>query len=217
MLTSTMAACSSCQSAVSPGERFCRVCGAQIGDSTPPPTVGPAMPGAGSAPGSEAGLLPLRGELVQRLDRVWSMRMMRVPLIAVALTLAGVYLPWLSRGGQTIALSSATNGWLPILVAAVVATGLVLYATTPSRPEALLMAVCGVAFMIAVLAVVLTAVVGLGTNFVSSLAESFGDSATDGAGGNISLGFGAYITTAASITLLLSTQRLLRHHELSGA
>lgn len=134
------------------------------------------------------------------------MPVLRVPFVALAATLAGIYLPWVATQGKNIALSNLTNGFLPILVAAMLTAALVAYATLPARPAWLLMCVCGTGFILAVLAVVVTGAVWIGARAASGAIDAFGG---DGDADKVKLGVGAYVTTVASIAFLLSTWRLI--------
>lgn len=134
------------------------------------------------------------------------MPMLRVPFVALAAALAGIYLPWLATGGKNVSLSNVTNGFLPILVAALLAAALVAYATLPTRPAWLLMCACGGGFILAVLAVVLTGAVWLGARVASGAIDAFGGA---GDADNVKLGIGAYVSTVASVAFLLSTWRLV--------
>jgi hypothetical protein len=145
----------------------------------------------------------------QRVKSAWAVHEARAPLVALTLTLIGVFLPWF--GGFSV---TQLLGWqLPVVAAAIVAVSLVLYATTPNRPGWLGITAGGVSFVIAVSACLMLVTLLVLTHAIADLEDalahlgSLADSSTGGA--HLSVGIGAWITTASAVVLFISVLRLV--------
>jgi hypothetical protein len=136
----------------------------------------------------------------ERFRLAWGMAALRLPLVALGLTALGMFLPWENNAAPA---SSPRAALVVLLICALMAAGLVLYATLPPHPEWLLMTVTGAAFVIAVPAAVL-----LGLALLVAASSTASDVSVSGAG------IGVYLTTIGGVTLLLSLVRLLPRPDL---
>jgi hypothetical protein len=132
----------------------------------------------------------------RRLKTAWSVSDVRLPLVALAVTLIGAFLPW-------VAGTSATQlvGWhLPVLAVVIVTAALVVYVTAPGRPGWLGIVAAGISFVIAASAAVMLVLLLALAHVITSVEDAIA---------HLGVGIGAWVTTAAAAAVFIGTLRLL--------
>jgi len=199
--------CPHCHNPLSPAARFCGACGTALNPA--------AVPAPQPSPGSQvsAQLSNAGGQLGEYVKAAWEVRAARLPLVAVALMLVGVFLPWLKVADSSVVSVSLGQftGWLmPVVLCALIAAAVIAAAALPGRCEWALIACSVVSFILAVAAVAVGSLIYL-TDRLSSIGESLRDELdiadrTDW----VSVGIGTYLTVLAAVTVFVGCIRMLR-------
>jgi hypothetical protein len=158
------------------------------------------LPGAEFVP--ESSPLPLSNAARTagtRIREAWEVPTIRLPLVALAVAMLGVFLPLGSGSGGSASIASAGAAWVyALVIGGLVFAALIYHATEPSRPEWPLTFVMIVSFAFGVLGVLFA----LGLIVTVLGVNEFGGSASVGPGG-VMLPIGI-------VTVLFSTMRLAR-------
>ena len=209
MESASLGACPHCHNPLSPTARFCGACGT--------PRTPAAGPSAASAPpaGGQIGaqLSTAGGQVGEYVKAAWQVRAARLPLIAAAVMLVGVFLPWLKIADSSVASVSLGQftGWVtPVVLCALLATAVIAAASLPGRCEWALISASVLSFILAVAAVAVGSLIYLAdraAGVAEDLAQALDDDvATDA----LSVGIGTYVTVLAAVTVFVGCIRMLR-------
>ena len=134
-----------------------------------------------------------------RIRDAWEVPTIRLPLIALAVAMLGVFLPLDSANGNSASIAGAGAGWVyALLIGGLIFGALVYHATEPSRPEWPLTFVMVVSFALGVLAVLFA----LGLIITVFGLNKFGGAASIGPGG--------VMLPVGILTVYFTTVRLAR-------